>query len=78
MRALEKSSTAAAVEVLLKAPDALAANSHTRITSQELHQMIACAAYFRAEKRGFECGYELEDWLGAESEIKRQLEQALH
>lgn len=34
------------------------------------HLMIAEAAYYRAEKRGFVAGYSLEDWLVAESEIK--------
>lgn len=35
--------------------------------------MIAEAAYFRAERRGFETGRELEDWLGAEAELDRAL-----
>jgi hypothetical protein len=33
------------------------------------HEMIARAAYFRAERRGFEPGHELEDWLAAETEV---------
>ena len=33
--------------------------------------MIAQAAYFRAERRGFERGHELEDWVSAEQEIDR-------
>lgn len=37
------------------------------------HKMIAKAAYFRAERRGFEPGHELEDWLGAEAELERSL-----
>lgn len=37
------------------------------------HMMIAQAAYFRAERRGFESGHELEDWLGAEAELERRL-----
>lgn len=37
------------------------------------HTMIAEAAYFRAERRGFEPGHELEDWLGAEGELERAL-----
>lgn len=36
-----------------------------------LHAMIADAAYFRAEKRGFQPGHELEDWLAAEQEIQQ-------
>jgi hypothetical protein len=31
--------------------------------------LIAEAAYYRAEKRGFAPGEELEDWLAAEKEI---------
>jgi hypothetical protein len=31
--------------------------------------LIATAAYFRAQKRGFEPGHELDDWLAAEVEI---------
>jgi hypothetical protein len=32
---------------------------------------IARDAYFRAQRRGFEPGHELEDWLAAESEFNR-------
>ncbi|MGH8337667.1 MAG: DUF2934 domain-containing protein [Gammaproteobacteria bacterium] len=35
--------------------------------------MIAEAAYFRAERRGFEPGHEVEDWLGAEAELEHRL-----
>jgi hypothetical protein len=31
--------------------------------------MIAEVAYLRAQRRGFEPGHELEDWLAAEMEI---------
>jgi hypothetical protein len=31
--------------------------------------MIAEAAYFRAQRRGFESGHALDDWLAAEQEI---------
>jgi hypothetical protein len=37
--------------------------------------MIAEAAYFRAEKRGFARGRALDDWLLAEAEIGRLLMQ---
>lgn len=42
---------------------------------QERHQMIACAAYCLAEKRGFAGGAEsqLHDWLEAEAEIDHML-----
>ena len=35
--------------------------------------MIAEAAYYRAERRGFEPGSELEDWCLAEVEIDEML-----
>ena len=42
---------------------------------QVRRQMIACAAYCRAEQRGFAGGAEsqLHDWLEAEAEIDRML-----
>ena len=36
----------------------------------EFRQMVAINAYYRAEKRGFEPGHEMDDWLEAEQEIK--------
>lgn len=36
---------------------------------QERQQMIAVAAYYRAEARGFMAGGALQDWLAAEDEI---------
>jgi Protein of unknown function (DUF2934) len=36
-------------------------------------QMIAEAAYYRAEHRGFMMGGDLDDWLEAEKEIDRRL-----
>lgn len=36
---------------------------------QDRTARIAQAAYFRAQQRGFEPGFELEDWLAAEREI---------
>jgi len=38
-----------------------------------LRTMIATAAYFRAEQRGFAPGHELDDWLQAERSIRTQL-----
>ncbi len=33
------------------------------------HQKIGLAAYYKAERRGFAPGHELDDWLEAEQEI---------
>ena len=37
------------------------------------HTAVAEAAYFRAKRRGFAPGHELEDWLAAEREIEGRL-----
>lgn len=37
--------------------------------AEDRREMISTAAYFRAEKRGFEPGHELEDWYAAENDI---------
>jgi hypothetical protein len=39
--------------------------------------LIAEAAFFRAEKRGFAAGHEVEDWLAAESEVDAKLMHAV-
>ncbi len=41
------------------------------VTAEERRQLIARAAYFRAERRGFTPGSEIEDWLAAEAEVDR-------
>lgn len=35
-------------------------------------ELIGTAAYYRAERRGFVPGGEMEDWLAAEQELLRQ------
>jgi hypothetical protein len=40
------------------------------IDLDEFRVMVSGNAYYRAEKRGFEAGYEREDWHEAESEIR--------
>ena len=37
-------------------------------------ELVAVAAYFRAEKRGFALGNELGDWYEAENEIGRMID----
>ena len=43
------------------------------ITPETRRQMIALAAYFRAEQRGFAPGDPVADWLDAEREIDERL-----
>ncbi len=42
------------------------------IDLDEFREMVAVNAYYRAEKRGFEHGHEIDDWLEAEQKIKIQ------
>ena len=42
-------------------------------TSPQRHALIAEAAFFIAQKRGFEPGHELDDWLAAEREVDEAL-----
>lgn len=39
--------------------------------TNQRHEYIAVAAYFRAEKRGFAAGHDLDDWLQAEQEMDK-------
>ena len=41
-----------------------------QVPDEELRQRIAQAAYYRAQQRGFSPGYEVEDWLAAEAEVR--------
>ena len=41
----------------------------TQISEELRRQMIAEAAYFRAEQRGFQSGKAVDDWLAAENEV---------
>ncbi len=42
-------------------------------SDQDYQEMIAEAAYYKAEQRGFVPGFEEEDWLEAENEIMSML-----
>jgi hypothetical protein len=42
-------------------------------TPEARQALIAKAAYYRAERRDFEPGHEMEDWLAAEAEVDRML-----
>ena len=41
------------------------------VSGDELQRLVAEAAYYRAQRRGFTPGYELQDWVEAEVEVKR-------
>lgn len=46
------------------------------VDSEQRRGMIAEAAYYRAEQRGFAPGHELDDWCAAEIEVDAVLTQA--
>jgi hypothetical protein len=48
-------------------------SSQRKITRSERRQLIAEAAYFRAERRGFVGGDPVRDWCEAEAEIESRL-----
>ena len=43
------------------------------LTLEDLRHMIATAAYYKAEARGFQPGHEQRDWLDAEAEMNALL-----
>ena len=48
--------------------------STTSIDPDVRRRMVAAEAYFRAERRGFAAGNELEDWVAAEAAVDRRLQ----
>jgi hypothetical protein len=44
-----------------------------QVGDEERRNMVARAAYFRAERRKFAPGHEVEDWVAAEAEVDREL-----
>jgi hypothetical protein len=51
-----------------------ASEGKTEGSGELLEQRIAVAAYYRSERRNFEPGHELEDWLDAEAELRAEME----
>lgn len=58
---------------LLVASRTLAQAQPLRLDAATRHTMIAEAAYYLAESRGFQPGSEIEDWLNAEWELDQRL-----
>jgi hypothetical protein len=66
--ALADSAVAEVLEQREDAPDGLA-----RVDAEFRHEMIATAAYYIAEQRGFAPGHELADWCAAEAAVDAAL-----
>ena len=56
-------------EAATAATPARAATAKATLTPAERMKMIAEAAYYLAEKRGFSGGNELTDWVAAEKQV---------
>ena len=56
-----------------KKPSAIVTRSGPYIDPERRQSMIAEAAYYRSEHRGFDPGHELDDWLVAEDQIDAAL-----
>jgi DUF2934 family protein len=56
-----------------KAAQNTPANARTALSEHERRRMVAEAAYYRALRRGFAAGGEVDDWLAAEQEIEQRL-----
>jgi hypothetical protein len=39
----------------------------------DMQRLIAEAAYYRSERRGFQPGQEIEDWIAAEAEVRARM-----
>ena len=65
-----KGSPAAASEALAKAQAAKQFEDASK-RDDERRRLISEAAYYRAQRRGFEPGHEEEDWLEAEKDLDR-------
>ena len=50
----------------------------SNVTREQRQHMIAEAAYFRAQQRGFQYGDPQQDWLAAEAEVDQMLDSTLH
>jgi hypothetical protein len=66
-------SDGAVMEVLESAQSAMA--GAMSIDPDARRRLVAAEAYFRAERRGFAAGNELEDWVAAERAVDSRLSQ---
>ena len=71
-----KSTSAAATKKTTSAKSAVGSKKKMELNSEQRYRMIAEAAYYRAEKRGFEGGNSAQDWIDAEAEINQLLSSA--
>ena len=49
-------------------------NTQPELSPEDVYNLIAESAYFKAKARGFAPGHEVQDWIEAEQEVRRRLE----
>ena len=49
-------------------------NPASRLSPEEIYRLIQESAYFKAKARGFAPGHEVQDWIEAEAEVRRRLD----
>ena len=49
-------------------------NAAAPLSPEEVYRLIQESAYFKAKARGFAPGHEVQDWIEAEQEVRRRLE----
>jgi hypothetical protein len=49
-------------------------NSASKLSPEEVYRLIQESAYFKAKARGFAPGHEVQDWIEAEAEVRRRLD----
>jgi hypothetical protein len=81
-KAKRKAPAAAAAELTESAVIDVLESAHPAAHSKGIDpnvrlQLVAAEAYFRAERRGFAAGNELEDWVAAEMEVDSRLQQQM-
>lgn len=69
--------TTASAKAATRKRSAESPTAGAKVMPEPRQQLIAQAAYFIAERRGFAPGNELEDWLRAEAEIEACMKAAL-
>jgi Protein of unknown function (DUF2934) len=71
--AIKKTIASSVDEVVKVAKPRRVATKKVVVTPEERYKMVAAAAYFHAEKRGFQPGNTVADWAAAEAEIDLML-----
>jgi hypothetical protein len=63
----------AAKKKAIKKTETTSSTEKAVISPRERYEMIATMAYYRAEARNFEPGYDVQDWLDCENTIDNML-----